>query len=113
MAAGTDALSGVVARKPKRRQYEDARERDGQRPDGVRRCRRCPVAGFEACQLVLELIVASRDEYDGRRRQVDDVGREVLRNVTGFFSRPMPTFPVSDGWDTTFQHGPQTSELVL
>ena len=35
MAAGTDALSAVIARKPKRRQYEDARERDGQRLDGV------------------------------------------------------------------------------
>ena len=34
MAAGTDALSAVIARKPKRRQYEDARAWDGQRPDG-------------------------------------------------------------------------------
>ncbi len=34
MAAGTDALSAVIARKPKRRQYEDAREWDGQRLDG-------------------------------------------------------------------------------
>ena len=68
---------------------------------------------LEACLLVLKLIVASRDEDDSRRRQVKDVGREVLRNVAGFFSRPMTTFPVSDGWDTTFQHGPQTSELAL
>ena len=68
---------------------------------------------LESYLLALKLIVASRDEDDSRRRQVKDVGREVLRNVAGFFSRSMTTFPVPDGWDTTFQHSPQTSELVL
>ena len=59
------------------------------------------VVGLEAYLLALKLIVASRDEDDSRRRQVKDVGREVLRNVAGFFSSPMTTFTVPDGRDST------------